>query len=67
MPVALASMLAKYIREAVMQRFNAYWCARMPELRPTAGYYGDARRFLADIQPLIASAEVAPEQFVRSR
>ncbi|MGP1346609.1 MAG: hypothetical protein ACTS3F_08075 [Phycisphaerales bacterium] len=53
MPVALASMLAKLVRELWMNRFNAYWCAQMPELKPTAGYTLDARRWLTDAAPML--------------
>ena len=49
--VALASMLAKYLRELCMIQFNRYWQTHVPDLKPTAGYPGDARRFLADIRP----------------
>ncbi len=49
MPVALASMLSKYLREALMRRFNAYWREMLPQLSPTAGYYNDGIRFLQDI------------------
>jgi ribonuclease HII len=45
LPVALASMTAKYHRELAMRAFNDFWCSRLPELRPTAGYPGDALRF----------------------
>ncbi|MFN7021047.1 MAG: hypothetical protein ACK4WH_06935 [Phycisphaerales bacterium] len=48
LPVALASMLAKLTRELMMARFNRYWCNRIPELKPTAGYALDARRWLRD-------------------
>lgn len=48
-PVALASMAAKYVRELAMARFNRHWSARVPELKPTAGYVQDARRWLADL------------------
>ncbi|MEM7628681.1 MAG: hypothetical protein AAF356_04580 [Planctomycetota bacterium] len=48
-PVALASMLAKLVRELAMARFNSYWCGRVPELKPTAGYVQDARRWLRDL------------------
>ncbi len=47
-PVALASMAAKLVRELAMARFNRYWGRRIPELRPTAGYTLDARRWLDD-------------------
>ncbi len=36
--VALASIVSKAVRELWMDGFNAYWCARIPGLRPTAGY-----------------------------
>jgi hypothetical protein len=47
--VAAASMLSKYIREALMTRFNAFWRQHLPQVTPTAGYYQDGSRFLADI------------------
>jgi len=46
---ALASMASKYLRELAMRAFNAFWCRRVPGLRPTAGYPQDAKRFKADI------------------
>jgi hypothetical protein len=49
LPTALASMTAKYLRELAMRAFNEYWCARVPGLKPTAGYPLDARRFRKDI------------------
>ncbi|HEY1686770.1 MAG TPA: hypothetical protein VGG19_18560 [Tepidisphaeraceae bacterium] len=49
MSVALASMISKYLREALMGRFNAYWKSHVPELKPTAGYYNDGLRFINDI------------------
>lgn len=53
LPVALASMLAKYVRDLAMERFNRYWCAQLPELKPTAGYNADARRWLVDAAPVL--------------
>ena len=32
-----------------MQSFNAFWCAKVPGLEPTAGYPQDARRFKEQI------------------
>jgi hypothetical protein len=49
LPVALASMTAKYLRELAMRAWNEFWCARVPGLRPTAGYPADAPRFKAEI------------------
>jgi hypothetical protein len=54
--VALASIVSKAVRELWMDGFNAYWCARIPGLRPTAGYPVDARRFRRAIEP-VATAE----------
>lgn len=67
LPVGLASMLAKYLREALMERFNAYWRTLLPDLRPTAGYRGDAQRFLKDIAPALPPSGLTAAQFVRLR
>jgi ribonuclease HII len=48
-PTALASMTAKYLRELAMRAFNAFWQKHVPDLKPTAGYPGDALRFKKDI------------------
>lgn len=56
-PVALASMTAKLVRELMMLRFNRYWCERIAELKPTAGYATDARRWLNDAAPFLSEAE----------
>ena len=50
LPAALASLASKYLRELAMRAFNAYWCERVPQLRPTAGYPADAKRFRRDIE-----------------
>jgi hypothetical protein len=52
LPVALASMASKYLRELSMHALNAFWCGRIDGLRPTAGYPGDAKRFKASITAL---------------
>ena len=65
--VALASMGAKWLREWHMARFNAWFAARVPELRPTAGYPEDAKRFLADIAPLLADCSIPARRLIRER
>lgn len=52
LPVALASMTAKYLRETAMDQFNAYWCGQLPGLLPTKGYPLDAKRFRQQITTL---------------
>lgn len=49
LPTALASMASKYLRELAMRAFNDFWERRVPGLKSTAGYPGDAARFKADI------------------
>jgi ribonuclease HII len=51
--VALASMLSKYLRELLMLEFNRFWQARVPGLKATAGYPGDAERFYTEIRPAV--------------
>jgi ribonuclease HII len=46
---ALASCLAKYVRELHMLLFNRYWCAHVPGLAATAGYPEDAKRWLHEV------------------
>ncbi len=57
LPTALASMAAKLTRELTMARFNRYWSARLTELKPTAGYYTDAQRWLADAQAILTDED----------
>lgn len=67
MPVALASMLSKYLREALMHRFNRYWKQHKPDLVPTAGYYSDGERFLRDIASKRNELGIADRDLVRCR
>lgn len=57
LPVALASIYAKYVRELAMARMNRHFIARIPELKPTAGYTTDARRWLRDAGSAITNEE----------
>ena len=51
-PVALASMVCKYVRELAMLLFNQFWRTHLPDLKPTKGYPVDAKRFRAEIAAL---------------
>lgn len=55
--VALASMLSKYLREVLMVQFNEYWIAKVPGLKPTAGYPMDAKRYYESIRHLVQDAD----------
>lgn len=51
LPVALASMNAKFTRELLMQRFNLFFQGISPETNRTAGYGSDANRWRDEVLP----------------
>lgn len=62
LPVALASMTAKFVRELAMRRFNAYWTSfardrHAVDLKPTAGYYGDGNRWLRETKAILSQED----------
>jgi len=67
LPVALASMTSKYVRELFMEMFNDYWTGRVPDLARTAGYYTDGRRFYQTICPEARKLGIGQEMLYRSR
>lgn len=67
LPAALASNFAKYARELAMHSFNAYWTARIPELKPTAGYPMDAKRFRSEIESVQRDLEISDNVLWRER
>jgi hypothetical protein len=67
LPTALASMTAKYHRELAMRAFNDFWLARVPGLRPTAGYPGDSRRFKREIAGVQRALGIEDRVLWRSR
>ncbi|QDV08644.1 Hypothetical protein Poly30_41970 [Planctomycetes bacterium Poly30] len=67
LPVALGSCLAKYAREMVMDAFNEHFCAACPDVKPTAGYVTDARRWLVDLEAKAPSLLRSTESLIRTR
>ena len=65
LPIALASMTAKYCRELLMLRLNRWFIEAKPDLEPTAGYVQDARRYLEEIQPVIEARSIERTKLVR--
>ncbi|MEM9883778.1 MAG: hypothetical protein AAF800_12770 [Planctomycetota bacterium] len=65
LPVALASMIAKYNRELMMRRFSAYFARHLPDVKPTAGYGLDANRFWAEVRPRLPGLGVRPDTLRR--
>jgi ribonuclease HII len=66
-PVALASMVAKYMRELEMHLLNDYWGSLIPNLKRTQGYPNDARRFWNDIEPSLTKQSLQRAQLWRNK
>jgi ribonuclease HIII len=65
---AWASMISKYLRERAMEQFNIWWRAETgADVKPTAGYYSDAQRWLAEMAPYLERCGPPTEQWVRIR
>jgi ribonuclease HII len=65
--VALASMASKYLREVLMLEFNRFWQEHVPDLKPTAGYPGDAARFFQAIRQTIEKLGLREETLWRRK
>jgi hypothetical protein len=65
--IGLASMAAKLTRELFLERMNAWFGARLPGLKPTAGYVEDGRRWLQDAAPVLDRERIDRARLVRSR
>ena len=67
LPVALASMIAKYTREVLMHQLNYFWSNHVPGLKPTQGYPLDAKRFRDDIASSVETLQIPLHQLWRNR
>jgi len=67
LPVSLASMVSKYLRELLMDSVNRYFGALSPDLKPTAGYWQDGLRFLEDVQRHLPDLALDRQRLVRCR
>ena len=65
LPVAVASMTAKYVRELAMAAFNEGWQRRQPGLAATAGYPLDARRWRTEAAATVAAAGISWDEVWR--
>lgn len=65
--VALASIVSKTVREFWMDIFNAHWTARIPALRPTAGYPNDSARFREAIESHCLARGLEPSVWWRPK
>jgi hypothetical protein len=67
LPVACASIVSKYLRELAMDLINKFWATHCPDVKPTRGYPGDARRFREAIDPARLQLAIDDHVFWRSR
>ncbi len=67
LPTALASMVAKYIREVFMKLWNEFWQMRIPNIKPTKGYPVDAKRFKSEIAEVQKELGIADHMIWRNR
>ncbi len=58
-PVALASIVAKMVRELFMESLNDWFGEQVPGVRRTAGYAQDSRRFLRDVASALKDESLA--------
>ena len=67
LPVALSSMIAKYLRELLMMAWNHFWQIKIPDLKATKGYPQDAKRFKKDIEETQRKLKIPDHRIWRNR
>jgi len=67
LPVSLASMTSKYVRQVLVDCINRYFISHCPQLKPTAGYWQDGQRFIKDIETNISHLPYDSQKLIRSR
>lgn len=65
LPVACASIFAKYLRELSMKQFNQFWGRHCIDVKPTLGYPMDARRFRSDVDAMRVQLGIEEHNFWR--
>lgn len=67
LPVSLASMISKYLRELLMDRMNLYFGKMDAGLKPTAGYWQDGQRFVEELRTRLPDLGIDRERMIRCR
>jgi ribonuclease HII len=67
LPVSLASMASKYLRELLIGNINRYFIGFNSDLKPTAGYWKDGLRFIEDLRTNLPHIQFDSEQLIRCR
>jgi len=67
LPVSLASMASKYLRQLMVDNINRFFAAFHSELKPTAGYWKDGLRFIKDLKTHIPHVAYDTSRLIRCR
>jgi ribonuclease HII len=67
LPVALASMVSKYLRELLMDCMNEYFVGMSADLKPTAGYWKDGLRFVEELRRRLPGLAIDNRKLIRCR
>lgn len=68
LPVALASMVGKYVRELCMKQLNTFYAQHVPDLREASGYHDPVTRaFVERVTPVRRKLAVVDTCFERQR
>jgi len=67
LPVSLASMVSKYLRELLVYNINRYFTGFGADLKPTAGYWKDGLRFIQDVKTNLPHVKYDNNQLIRCR
>jgi ribonuclease HII len=67
LPVSLASMVCKYLRELLVDNINEYFRGFNSAVKPTAGYWKDGLRFIEDLKTHIPNVQYDANQLIRCR
>jgi len=67
LPVALASMVSKYIRELLVASINRYFADLVGNITPTAGYWKDGLRFFRELKKRLPDWQINENHLLRCR
>jgi len=67
LPVSMASMVSKYLRELLVASINRYFTGFDADLRPTAGYWKDGLRFIEELKKNSPHIQYDQDRLIRCR